>query len=103
MDELAEFLGGVATYTPEQEFAIIEKARKLSIEQWDERAIQNTRNRYKRYIRNVNFDGNPGIKEDMKFFIDMTSSPREYNQFDTYRLARKIDFGIYLIIMQEDI
>jgi len=100
MEELTEFLGGVVVYTPEEEFMLIERNLNTPIEAWDERMIEETRKRYQRYLRNINFQANPEIEKDLQFFVDMTSNSREYNQFDTYRLARKIDFAIYVIIQQ---
>jgi hypothetical protein len=100
MDELTEFLGSVAVYTPEDEFVIIQRALAIPFDKWDDVQIQTTRNRYIRYVRNINFGENKKLENDIEYFIDMTTSRREYNEYDTFALARKIDLEIYKVVLQ---
>ena len=100
MDELTEFLGSVAVYTPEDEFIIIQRALNVTFDNWDDVQIQTTRNRYIRYIRNIDFGENKKLQNDIEYYIDMTTSRREYNEYDTFTLARKIDSELYKLILQ---
>jgi hypothetical protein len=100
MDELTEFLGSVAVYSPEDEFVIVQRALSVSFDNWDDVQIQTTRNRYIRYIRNINFMEHTKLKDDIEYYIDMTSSRPEYNEYDTFVLSRKIDSELYKLILQ---
>jgi len=95
MDELTDLLGSTSIYTPQQEFILLEQSIGIPYENWN--AI-NTRNRYIRYLRNLDFSDRLDIEVNVERYITTTGYNLPYDTYEMYVLSQKIDFEIYTVV-----
>lgn len=121
MDELTSLFGSTSIYSPQEEFIILERALRLTYLQWKKQSdfqqieIINTRYRYLRYIRNLDFSERSELERNIEMFIYKTrnissseaceareapeSEAREACELqELFILSQKIDFEIYTIV-----
>ena len=101
--DLANLLGSSCMYSPEEEFILLEKSLETPYENWDAFRISETRNRYIRYLRNLDFTHREDIEKNIEIYIHRSANANtnrnayEENEY-LFVLSKRIDFEIHTIV-----
>lgn len=98
MEELTELFETTEIHDPQEEFQILLREVSLSEADWNVYEMSQTRKRYRRYLININFAYSIMLKNAIEQFLEMTKIPQTSGMSESYKLKKKIDFQIFLIV-----